>query len=338
MDRANEVWLATNLLRGTPRDAVREALAARGFSEADIDAALRACESSPLFEAAGPFVDDARRLQMLSRRSDALLRSVPAARHVAEMPAEQWGSSCEGVEGNTQAQAFFRDFVAEGIPVVLKDAARALPAFERWDWESLRREHGRAVVRPTRKRPFDPAARSVNSPLEALSLDDLIAHVLSHRSTLDDPGYYLVAAEPALRGGLTALRPDIPRDPRVFAEDPDGAATHLWLGPAGTRTEFHHDQDHIVAFQIRGKMRFRLVPPLDPVLMQGAVSTFNELHWDHPAVEDAFVRVVDLGEGDALFIPVGYWHAVLALTPSITLSLTRLRTGAPPRFRLDGRT
>ncbi|HEY0987413.1 MAG TPA: cupin-like domain-containing protein [Kofleriaceae bacterium] len=42
----------------------------------------------------------------------------------------------------------------------------------------------------------------------------------------------------------------------------------------------------------------------------------------HPRFADARVYDVTLAPGELLFVPVGWWHQVRALDPSITVTLT----------------
>ena len=44
-----------------------------------------------------------------------------------------------------------------------------------------------------------------------------------------------------------------------------------------------------------------------------------------PDFDAAAVQTVTIGPGEALFVPVGWFHEVTALAPSMTLSLLRFR-------------
>ena len=326
-DRETLEWIATNLLRGTGLDVIRRTLREDGEPEERVGARLEEVATeilaSPAFAAAQPFVAEARRLEMIRRRADALARAVPESRGVSRCSADD-------------PRRFFREFVAEGIPVILEDFADAMPAFEDWDFDALRARAGEIELAATKKRAFDPKARHVASETFRCTFAELLDHAETHESTPADPGFYLVAAQHSLSRELSSLRADVRRDPRFLEVDPDGERTLLWLGPRGTRTDVHHDDSHVLMVQIRGRKKVQLVSPLDPTLMAGARVTYNEVHLDHEDFREAWVREAELQPGDALFIPMGYWHAVVALDPSITVSLTGLAVERPPRFRLDG--
>jgi hypothetical protein len=106
-------------------------------------------------------------------------------------------------------------------------------------------------------------------------------------------------------------------------------AVRSWIGPAGAETGLHYDYLDNVAVQIVGWKRWRLVGP-GTVERLGAISAKYD-SWavlscvgarelaERGAVEDFFFAV-DLGPGDALRVPAGWWHEVINLTPSILLS------------------
>src|SRR4029077_17812693 len=103
----------------------------------------------------------------------------------------------------------------------------------------------------------------------------------------------------------------------------------LWLGPAGTVTPLHHDTTNIVFHQIYGRKRLLLVSPFDTSLLRRTRGVYCDLDPEHPErhpeLEGVRILPVELGPGDALFIPVGWWHHVRSLDPSISISFTNLR-------------
>lgn len=104
-----------------------------------------------------------------------------------------------------------------------------------------------------------------------------------------------------------------------------------WLGPAGTLTGYHIDWIDNILAQISGRKRVWLVPPSSSKAMYPSSkydyrSTLSEVEpnsWDsnrHPLF--ATVRPIEivLKPGQMLFIPRGWWHRVLSLTPSISIN------------------
>jgi lysine-specific demethylase 8 len=104
-----------------------------------------------------------------------------------------------------------------------------------------------------------------------------------------------------------------------------------WLGPAGTLTGYHIDWIDNILAQISGRKRVWLVPPSSSKAMYPSNkydyrSTLSEVEpnsWNakhHPLF--ATVRPIEiiLEPGQMLFIPRGWWHRVLSLTPSISIN------------------
>lgn len=106
------------------------------------------------------------------------------------------------------------------------------------------------------------------------------------------------------------------------------ARASLWMGPAGTRSPFHHDPMDLLALQLYGRKRWRLIAPTDRVwlaaLGAGAAVQHTLLDPAVDPIEDAVVREIVVEEGDAIFVPATTWHHVVAETPSVTLSLIAL--------------
>jgi hypothetical protein len=129
---------------------------------------------------------------------------------------------------------------------------------------------------------------------------------------------------------FAALFDDLKPLPKILNPEPSmlQRSTHLWFGGKGTETELHHDGNNILFVQLSGRKRFRLVPPyaLFQVYPSAGVWSANR-HCAHDDLEfaesqDMEVCEVDVGPGEALLIPVGWWHHVTSLDVSISLSFT----------------
>lgn len=133
------------------------------------------------------------------------------------------------------------------------------------------------------------------------------------------------------RGALAALLEDASPDPSYVDPARFVGSTSLWIGPAGTHTPLHHDNSNILFCQLRGAKRMRLLSPLEDAPLQRARRPYYQ---DTPleALEQRGARAltVEVRAGETLFLPVGWWHEVEALEPSVTLSFLNLRR--PNRF------
>ena len=108
----------------------------------------------------------------------------------------------------------------------------------------------------------------------------------------------------------------------------------FWLGPAGTVTPLHRDENDNLLVQIWGEKRVTLYSP-DQRPFLSAWSTTPEgdrepggtdVNPDAPDYESfpqfrqAHRLDVVIGPGDMLFIPDGWWHHVRSLSPSFSVN------------------
>ncbi|MCJ1446527.1 MAG: hypothetical protein MMC23_007032 [Stictis urceolatum] len=136
-----------------------------------------------------------------------------------------------------------------------------------------------------------------------------------------------------------ALLEDIPTPPLVLeAGKGDVYADSIWLGLAPTSTPLHRDPNPNLLVQVAGRKRVRMVRPevggrvLEAVragdgggggggsgrvrgeeMMVGEERRgLEEWVWGREGVDVGVVEMWEgeIGEGDGVFVPVGWWHAV----------------------------
>lgn len=104
-----------------------------------------------------------------------------------------------------------------------------------------------------------------------------------------------------------------------------------WIGPAGTVTGLHRDDSNNLLAQLHGRKKVLLYAPDNlPYLCQSRKYDYGARlsHVDaeapdlqrHPEFSRARGEEVILAPGELLFIPVGWWHQVRSLDPSISVS------------------
>ncbi|MEK8034812.1 cupin-like domain-containing protein [Ideonella sp. DXS29W] len=209
-------------------------------------------------------------------------------------------------------------------PMVLRGAAAEWPAVRRWSFDALadgvpdqpvtlvvgNRERGTTRLRQGSLRDY----------LDCLALQAAV----DARAPAEDVVYQLkefdlLRAHPALRQDLRWQELARPRWSVV--------SHGMWIGPAGARTGLHRDLLDNLAVLLLGRKRFFLLPP-GRVEALGAVSDKYD-RWAVLARVGAealagggaaeAIQVVDLAPGDALYLPRGWWHEVVNLTPSVLL-------------------
>jgi hypothetical protein len=107
----------------------------------------------------------------------------------------------------------------------------------------------------------------------------------------------------------------------------DAYGRNVWLGPAGTVTPLHRDPNANLLAQVVGRKRVILHHPDARVYPRSTAPHTNASAADAEAPGDAFpdfppaCEIVELGPGDALLIPVGWWHHVRCTAgPSLSLN------------------
>jgi lysine-specific demethylase 8 len=252
-------------------------------------------------------------------------------------------------------------FGPRATPLLVKGAVRAWPAWERWSFDALaglRRPDGSDVVvrcldgvveqgatRPLLDLPLASYLRKLARaagaarprlglvpgrrrhrlrPGEEFRLDwSFMASVAPNRVYLSQ--WNILDEFPALR-----------RDFAVRRLWPGWRWTweYVFIGPADTVTGLHYDFPNNWFCQVRGTKEVILFPPdqsrhLCPSSKFDWGATLSAIDitrlGDRPAEEASFSRAHGLyarvEAGDALFIPRGTWHAVVALEPSISLAV-----------------
>jgi hypothetical protein len=312
VDPAWERWVAENLLRGAEASTLSSELVSEGVAPDEADAIVRAVVQSPILEAALPFARESRRLRTLARLDAARARG---AAHPTTVERIRW----PGLD------ALFDRYWATGAPVVIEGLVSEWPAMTRWSLDALVERFGDVEVNITDGRSKDPDYDMHHERYtRALPLRELVARI--HREP-DSNDFYMVANNRNVFGPLRAMLDDVSWPDGLVPEGVDVPSSAIWIGPGGTVTPLHHDTSNILFCQVVGRKRFKLIAPLEIAVLDGARAMYAGVDPDAPDLErfpwwpDVLVREVTLEPGEALFLPVGMWHHVRSLEPSVSLAL-----------------
>ena len=105
-----------------------------------------------------------------------------------------------------------------------------------------------------------------------------------------------------------------------------GRDCFFWMGPKGTITPFHHDLTNNLLLQISGRKRVKMIAAYDLPQMRNHLHCFSL--WassEEIAAQGEKAPTIwecDIGPGEAIFLPVGWWHHVEALDHTIGMSFT----------------
>jgi hypothetical protein len=311
-------WLAENVALGVEDVDLLAALAASGVPRAVAIREIDRVRRSPLTQGA-------RRIALRLRRRDFVVR---LQRQVASL-----ADAARSVErrSGVPADEFFDRYYAAQSPLVLTDAFAAWPRLRQWSPEYFRDRFGNAEIEVMQGRNRDPACDShFEDFCVKTRLGEFCDRVTTTAPTND---FYLVANNRVTnRPALRPLLEDVAAPHPYLDDRRDSGWTSLWFGPPGTTTPLHHDTANVLFCQVYGRKRFLLVSPFElgvlDEMRDGAYAALDAdaLVLENPPAGDALlVREAVLSPGEALFLPVGYWHQVRALDVSISLGFTAFR-------------
>ncbi|MCA9704360.1 MAG: cupin-like domain-containing protein [Myxococcales bacterium] len=294
-------WVADNLLRGVEPTDLAEGLREGGVPSSLAHRTVAEILASPGLAAARAARVEALRLAHVVRLQGAMAGPPAVARELAP--------DADGLRAR---------YWATSTPVVFTDI---VPRWRRpWTPEDLCARFGDVTIEACTGREGDPSPdANWQAHRVELTLREYVDRMRGHDRSND---LYLIAnnrntARPELR----ALWDDVVLPEGWFqpARLPYGSA--LWLGPAGTITPLHHDTSNILFCQVYGRKRIVLAPPWATALLDSAVGVYNRRTPQQLRDEGIPSVEVIVQPGEALFLPVGWWHDVRALDASVSLAI-----------------
>lgn len=218
---------------------------------------------------------------------------------------------------------FYRDYYLTNRPVKLTGLVDHWPALSRWSLDHFDATLGDVLVELQADRESDPDFEIAKDPHQSRAR---LREVTARLRTETGNDFYLTAYNSGInKRALAPLWADTgPISVLSPREERDG---FFWMGPKGTITPFHHDLTNNLLLQIVGRKHVKLVATHDGALMRNALHCFSE--WDGaelPAGAAApgrpRVLACTIGPGEALFLPIGWWHHVEGLDMTIGMSFT----------------
>jgi hypothetical protein len=307
--------VAENVLRGVEPSRIVSRLVEEGLDEASARAVLDAVASAPELHGAARALVKERRLELVARLMQELETRADDPKRVPRV-------------SSIAAARFYDSYYAANRPVLIEGYASAWPAMK-WTFDGLRERFGEVEVSITTGREGDPSYDiEQEKHREKMALGEVIARIEREPESND---FYMVAqGKNADLPDLAPLFDDFDMSDGILDPDKTCTATALWLGPGGTFTPPHHDTCNVLFVQIVGRKRFVLASPYALSLHTRARAMYVVDPEGHQLNEpgfgdDVLEKEVVLDPGDALFIPVGWWHSVVALEPSVSFGFANFR-------------
>lgn len=228
---------------------------------------------------------------------------------------------------NIDAASFLNDFYARNRPLILTQAISDWPALQLWTPDYLKARIGdRLVEYQTGRDSNENYELDKDRHARTGPFDDFIDQI----DGVSGNNLYLTAYNS--RRNTEALAP-LGQDMGFLDALMQRGGQHekgmMWIGPAGTYTPPHHDLTNNLLIQLVGRKRVVLVAPNGTPRLYNDHHVFSSIHdlsavdtCRYPQAEGLAVVEIDLSPGEILFIPIGWWHQVLALDFSVSVTQT----------------
>lgn len=313
---AESIWfrrLAWDLISGVSKREAVGRCCASGCDEATALGAVEAILTDPLYDVAALH---ATRLQSRDWMLDVYS-------HLAELDCRP---ICDEVTRHLSRDAFLADYYKLNRPVCLRGFATDWPAVIKWsDPAYLARACGDMQVEVMVGREA-AAIKDQNTSQHLRRRVPWSSYVNLVFASTNSNDYYIVSRNHFFdQADAQTLLHDITIPPYAHVDDA-GEDVRLWFGPGGTVTSLHQDNINSLFVQVVGKKAVRLYPPWAAPAMQQRMLWYAGIEPSGHTESDPGVQrnprgvVLQLDPGDALFIPVGWWHEVHALCLSMTVS------------------
>jgi hypothetical protein len=216
-------------------------------------------------------------------------------------------------------QSFFRDYYCQSQPVLLNYALGWESEGVKWSFASIRERFGDIVVNIHSGR----AKNGKKPTVQPVRLRDFIEEL----QICGPFGPYLTPAGGATDGPLLSILNGFEPLPGILASRWTSTNAVFWMAPRGASTRLHADWTNVMVIPLIGARRIILIPPKEGALVchgEGSARTVvDPIRPDperFPLFREATPREAIVAPGQALFIPVSWWHYLESIEP--TLSLT----------------
>ncbi len=308
-------WVCENLMRGASPTDLQRVMQSQGFSPHLAQQIVEAMANHPA-------IPVGKQLYVTGRKREWLLETLDSLAALEPRPVER----CK----TPSLARFCQEYYSRNRPVILTDAIEAWPARGKWTPAYLRETFGTLTVQIQEQRTQDPHfERHAHQLRGQARLDQFIDRVLAVGESNE---FYMTAGNSQEnRELIQGLLPDLGDIGDGYLDLTRQDQACLWLGPQGTVTPLHHDLTNNLFIQVYGRKRFLMAPATQVSYLYNHHHVFSELsplavdQTKFPAFARAKIYDLVINPGESLFIPIGWWHHVISLEVSISLTLTNFK-------------
>jgi Cupin-like domain len=315
IDKSWLSWLLENLSSGTSESGIEVALQNSGLGPDEAKELISSIRHNVLFES---YKSNFLKKQKLECLLELDYQCKSRLHTYDEVAVYDW----------LQPSAFFREYFLGNKPVVVRQWTKDWPALKKWDIGFFKSSFGDEEVEITHDRDnisnYDTLFSKSRKKITVREYADLVL------SNPESNNFYLVARNFLLANPRFAcLFEDF--SPITDVIDPAGhngkGFVKIWIGPKGTISKLHHDRVNVLLVQVTGRKLIKFIPPNQIHKVYNNIGTFSQLDLEKGVDEKKFTKAKDIRiletivyPGDAILIPVGWWHWVKSLDISITLT------------------
>lgn len=234
-------------------------------------------------------------------------------------------------------KTFIRDYYSQHRPVILTKGVQHWAALKKWTPEYFAQTIGDGLIEIQMGRDeLQDFERQSPRLKHMISMREYVEKVLQAG---ESNNFYMTANNSAKsQQAVGVLYADMANFGQGYCDlSQKNSLSFIWFGPKGTFTPLHHDLTNNMLLQIYGRKKVTLIPAIQTPHLYNDRWVFSQI--SDPKKVDLtqfphFKQVTPvecvIGPGEALFIPMGWWHTVESLDVSISVSFTHFN--APNQF------
>lgn len=317
-------WILELLMKGVPPEDIISRCCLKGVdqsvAEQTVDQLLR-----------DPLLQTCLRHLEIRAKSDSLMQMLAKLKANREVTGNIFCTS------NLSRTDFFENFFYANRPAVLTGLQQHLQQKTSWDPRDLAKKFGSSQVSVSVGRRFlstPPYAIACNR--QRMSLSEAVRKIMTDNGsnllyiTADDRFFGNVGLEELYRAALFEC-------PILNQSLATTDSVRLWMGPENTHTPLHHDRVNLLFVQVFGRKRIYLCAPEETRRLGNDYGCWSSLSFKNDNVPPDIPRfLVDLHAGDSLFLPAGWWHEVISLDTSITITYDNFNLSDGEAYSWEG--
>jgi hypothetical protein len=309
-------WLAQAVLNGWSKIDIYPFLNQQGLSEIDIALEWIQLVQDPYFQIAQEQHFLVKKRNWLLDTLDRFARLYPDYQQIQRIPKPAF-------------KDFIQHYYSRNLPVILTDSVQHWPAIHKWSPQYFKQTVGMQEIEVQFNREQDPLfERNSIQHKTKMPMNDFVD--LIEQSQHSNNFYMTANNAKTSQSSLATLFQDIDHFHGYTDHSQVYDRSFIWFGPKGTFTPLHHDLTNNFLVQVYGRKKVTLIPALQTPHLYNDVAVFSKIADPHQAnlielfpdfAHSSKIECI-LNPGEALFIPLGWWHCVESLDISMSVSFT----------------